>query len=113
MNLNIIFEISGYSGGFILGGCLIPQIYQSIKTNSTKDISLVWTLMYSLGLILLMCYSIYNNLLAVYIPGLVELFCLYILIFLKIKYDYCNKSYDILEEIQINDKNNYIDSYTK
>jgi len=98
-NLSIYFEIAGYSGGFILGFCLMPQIYQAITTKSTKDISLYWELLYGLGLSLLLAYAIFNKLLVVYIPGLVELVCILILIFLKIKYDYINKKDDENENL--------------
>ena len=33
-------EIVGYVAGFVGAGMMFPQVYQVIKTNSTKDISL-------------------------------------------------------------------------
>ena len=97
INLDILFEIFGYIGGFILGFCLMPQIYQAIITKSTKDISLYWEILYGLGVSFLLSYAVYNNLLAVYIPGFIELLCILIMIILKIKYDYIENIYENIE----------------
>ena len=35
----------GYSGGFILSFCLVPQIYRMLTTRQTNDISYGWTAM--------------------------------------------------------------------
>tara|TARA_B000000475_G_scaffold267869_1_gene259555 strand:- start:1210 stop:1494 length:285 start_codon:yes stop_codon:yes gene_type:complete len=33
-------EIVGYVAGFVGAGMMFPQVYQVVKTNSTKDISI-------------------------------------------------------------------------
>ena len=91
-SLDLLFEIFGYSGGFILGLCLLPQIYKSIKTKTTKDISFGWQFLYGCGLSLILSYAVYNKLHAVYIPGFVELLCIFLLIGLKLKYDIIEKT---------------------
>ena len=37
-----VMEWIGFTGGFVLGVCLIPQIVQCIRTQSTADISYGW-----------------------------------------------------------------------
>ena len=96
-----LFEIFGYLGGFILGICLMPQIIQSINTKSTKDISLCWQLLYGIGVSFLLAYAIYNNLLAVYIPGFLELLCIIVLVILKIKYDIIGNNNKYPDNIKI------------
>ena len=53
MNIDTYFKIIGLVGGIFLGICLFPQVYKTIKTKTTEDISLSWQLLYSLGLTLI------------------------------------------------------------
>ena len=78
--IDLIFKIIGCTGGFLLGLCLIPQIIKSIKTRSTKDICYAWTIIYSIGLILLIVYAVYYELWSIYAPACLELLCIIILI---------------------------------
>ena len=87
MDLDLIFKLIGLFGGIFLGVCLIPQVYRTIKTNSTKDISLIWQILYLIGLSLLYIYALYFNLWSLYIPSSFELLCIIILIIYKIKND--------------------------
>ena len=80
-------DAMGYAGGFILGVCLLPQVYTTIKTRTTDTISLSWQLLYLIGLSLIQAYSLYNNLMPMYIPGFVELVCVIFLTFTKIRTD--------------------------
>ena len=47
----INYELIGYIAGFIVAISLTPQVFKAWKTKSTKDISIVWTLIYVTGLI--------------------------------------------------------------
>ena len=58
MDVDFIFELIGLFGGIFLGICLMPQVYRTIKTNSTKDISLIWQILYLIGLSLIYTYTI-------------------------------------------------------
>ena len=87
MNSDFIFKLIGLFGGIFLGICLMPQVYRTIKTNSTKDLSLIWQFLYLIGLSLLYIYALYFNLWSLYIPGSFELLCIIILIIYKIKND--------------------------
>ena len=69
---------------------IIPQIIKSIRTASTNDIAYSWTIIYALGLIMLITYGIYFELWSIYAPACLELVCIIILFFLK--YLYANPS---------------------
>lgn len=47
----------GYLAGIVVSISLLPQIIKSWKTKSTKDISIMWTLIYISGLILWIIYG--------------------------------------------------------
>ena len=85
-NENFHIEMIGYSGGFILSICLIPQIIKIIKTQEVENISYIWQFLYILGISLHLTYGIYYNLLPIYIPSIIELFLIFFLLALKIKY---------------------------
>lgn len=51
------FEIVGYMATAVIAVSLIPQVYKSWKTKSTKDISIPWVLIYILGLVLWIIYG--------------------------------------------------------
>ena len=74
----------GYSGGIILSVCLGPQIYKILKTREVESISILWQILYITGIILHLYYSIYYNLLPIFIPTILELCLIIFLLFLKI-----------------------------
>ena len=80
-NLNV--DIVGYFGGIILSICLIPQIIKIFKTKQVDNISYIWQFLYILGLSLHLYYALYNKLLPVYIPTIIELLFILFLTFLK------------------------------
>lgn len=51
-------ELIGFLGGAIVAVSLLPQVFKSWKTKSTKDISLPWTIIYFSGLLLWVAYGI-------------------------------------------------------
>lgn len=85
-NKNEIIDLVGYTGGFMLSVCLIPQIYKIIKTKEVKNISYLWQFMYIIGSILHLYYGAYYNLLPIYIPAIIELSLILLLLSLKIRY---------------------------
>ena len=50
--VEFMFSIIGFSGSFILSLEIIPQIYKSYKTKSTKNISFDWLIFYLIGIYL-------------------------------------------------------------
>ncbi|MDI6777831.1 MAG: SemiSWEET family transporter [Patescibacteria group bacterium] len=53
-----LIQFMGYLAGFILAIALVPQVWKSWKTKSTKDVSLLWSLVYTFGLALFLIYGI-------------------------------------------------------
>ena len=51
-------ELIGYLAGIFTAVSLTPQVIKSWKTKSTKDISILWNLIYLIGLILWLAYGI-------------------------------------------------------
>lgn len=51
-------QLTGYAAGFVLAIALVPQVWKSWKTKSTKDVSLLWSLIYTFGLALFLAYGI-------------------------------------------------------
>ena len=81
---NKYVDILGYSGGVILSICLAPQIYKVIKTKEVENISLLWQILYITGIILHLYYSLYYNLLPIFIPTIIELCLILFLLSLKV-----------------------------
>lgn len=54
-------EILGYLAGKLCTISLFPQVTKSYKTRSTKDISIVYTLILMAGLALWIAYAISNK----------------------------------------------------
>ncbi len=51
-------EVLGYVAGAIVAASLSPQVIKSWRSKSTKDISILWTLIYMTGLFLWVMYGI-------------------------------------------------------
>ena len=79
-------EIIGYIAGFLMAIALSPQIIKAWKTKSTKDISIVWTVIVLIGLILWIVYAILNKIMPLLIFASIELSMTFSLFILKIKY---------------------------
>lgn len=79
-------ELIGYLAGIIVAISLIPQVIKSWKTKSTKDISVMWTLIYLTGLILWIVYGIGILSFPIIIFVSVEALLAISLLMLKIKY---------------------------
>ena len=80
------YDSVGISGGIVLSICLIPQIYEIIKTKHVDNISYLWQLLYLIGLILNITYTIHYDLKPLYIPTVFELLFVILLIILKYIY---------------------------
>ena len=79
-------EIIGYIAGFLMAIALSPQIIKAWKTKSTKDISIIWTVIVLIGLILWIAYAILNKIMPLLIFASIELSMTFLLFILKIKY---------------------------
>ncbi len=79
-------EIFGYLAGFIVALSLTPQVIKSWKTRSTKDISLLWTPIYVLGLSLWYPYAFSITSWPLIVTVTIEIGLAITLLTLKIRY---------------------------
>lgn len=81
-------DLLGYTAGLFLVIALLPQVYKSWKTKSTKDISWWRYILYVIGLSLWVVYAfVIDNMPLRIMHGLEFLLALSVL-FLKIRYDH-------------------------
>lgn len=79
-------EIIGYLAGIIIAISLTPQVIKSWKTKSTKDISVIWTLVYIIGLAIFEVYAVGIWSVPLIFTNIIELVLALSLLLLKIKY---------------------------
>ena len=79
-------EVVGFLAGFLVAIALSPQLIKTWRTKSTKDISILWTLMLMIGLFLWMIYAISNQILPLIIFASIEFLMVLSLFVLKIIY---------------------------
>lgn len=80
----LIYTIIAYIGSCIAGIMLIPQVYLTIKTKKTDDISLEFLILNMLAVLAMIPYSIYFKLHPVLIANLSIGFCTSIILYYKI-----------------------------
>ena len=82
----MVLEWVGFIGGFLIAISLMPQLIKTWKTKSTKDISLLWTIILLIGLLFYAVYAIKNLIVPLIIFALLEAIMSIILISFKLKY---------------------------
>ena len=82
----IYVDILGYIAGILVVISLIPQVIKSLKTKSTKDISLLRYIIYITGLILWIIYAILIKNGPVAIMNFIGLLLAVSILFLKVKH---------------------------
>ena len=82
MNLEII----GFIAGILVCSAHIPQVYKSIKTKRTTDISLPLYSILWVGVLLWLLYGYIQDALAVFVMNFVTITFISTMIFLKLKY---------------------------
>lgn len=68
------WDIVGHTAGLLVAIALLPQVIKTWRTKSTKDISLLWTIVLIIGLILWVIYGFANRLLPIMIFVSIEIF---------------------------------------
>ena len=91
MTDKIVFDILGYFGSSLLTIMMYPQVYLTIKTNKTDDLSINFVVLNFIATICLVPYSIYYNIIPIAIANISLLICNFILLSLYIKNTFCNK----------------------
>ena len=79
-------EIVGYLAGFLIAISLSPQLIKTWRTKSTKDISILWTLIVMFGLLLWAVYAISNKILPLFIFASIEFLMMLSLFVMKLIY---------------------------
>lgn len=79
-------EMLGFFGGALVTISLLPQVIKSFRTKSTKDISIVYTLVLMTGLALWISYAVLNNIIPLLIFASIELLITTSLFILKLLY---------------------------
>ncbi|MFA5412188.1 MAG: SemiSWEET transporter [Candidatus Micrarchaeia archaeon] len=79
-------NLLGYLAGLLLTISLIPQVLQSWRTKSTKDISLWRYVIYTSGIALLVIYAFLVNDIPVAVTNIVALPLALSVIYLKLKH---------------------------
>lgn len=79
----IIIEIIGYLAMFCTSSSFIPQVVQIYKTKSTQDISLSMYIIYTLGIILWLIYTIWIKALPLIIGNVISLVLVSIILTMK------------------------------
>ena len=79
-------QLIGYLAGFIIAIALIPQVIQAWITRSTNDISLPWTIILLLGLLLYFIYGIGIKEMPIIAMNIVETILVVSLIIAKLIY---------------------------
>jgi uncharacterized protein with PQ loop repeat len=97
----MVYDIIGYVGGILLAIQLIPQILKVIISNSTKDLSIVFLSLNTIGLVCMGLFGLSQNNKPVYIPVAISLINTIILLLLKIYYDYVVKSSDNVGSLNV------------
>lgn len=83
----MMLEFIGYLGGFLIAVALAPQLIKTYRTKSAKDLSLLWTTISLVGLILYGIYAAINRVYPLLTFAAIESVMVIILIALKVKYD--------------------------
>ncbi len=87
MTNELIIDIVGYTGSFVLSFMALPQIYNIIKTKSSKDISYGMLFLLMIGYILFLVYGILIWSIPIMASISFSIMNASILLFLKYKYD--------------------------
>lgn len=80
------YELCGYISGFLFAISLVPQVYKSCKTKQLRDLSIIHQMIFLFGMILMLMYSIHEDLKPIYIPAACEAFFMFLLFIMKIYY---------------------------
>jgi len=82
-----LINIIGYSAGITQTVRTIPQIVSSVKTKSTKDLSLVMVILSIFGTGLWLVYGLFSKSMPIIYTDSIGLFFLVLLLVIKIKFD--------------------------
>ena len=79
-------EIIGFIAGFLVVAAALPQLIKSVKTKSTKDISIIMYLSICLGLLLWFVYGLLIKSTPLIITNILSFAINFSILLLKLKY---------------------------
>jgi MtN3 and saliva related transmembrane protein len=79
-------EIIGFAAGTLTTVCLVPRVLKAWKTKLTRDVSLVWVVTLTIGVVLWLAYGILINSLPIIVANFFTLILSLIILLLKLKY---------------------------
>ena len=79
-------EIIGFIAGFLVVVAALPQLIKSVKTKSTKDISIIMYLSICLGLLLWFVYGLLIKSTPLIITNILSFAINFSILLLKLKY---------------------------
>jgi MtN3 and saliva related transmembrane protein len=79
-------DLFGYAGITLITVALLPQIYKSWKSKSTKDISMMWSSIYVLGILSWLVYGIGFSSTPIIVSSIIEGTLAASLLVLKLRY---------------------------
>ena len=82
----VYVEIVGFAAGTLTTLALVPQAVKALKTKSTRDVSLGWSITLTMGVFLWLMYGLLINSLPIVIANSVTFILSLIVLILKIKY---------------------------
>lgn len=80
-------DFVGFLAGILTTLALAPQAFKSWKTKHTKDVSLWWIVILTIGVFLWLIYGILINSLPIIVTNIATLILALIILILKLKYD--------------------------
>lgn len=83
----MVLEVVGYLAGLLMALSLAPQLVKTWRTKSARDLSLLWTSIALIGLVLYVVYAALNTVMPLLVFAAVEGTMVSILIVLKLIYD--------------------------
>ena len=84
-------NITGITGTFFVTLALVPQVYKTFKTHSSKDLSFKWLIIEGFGSGFMITYGILKSDLLIILINTVISISHLLLIIAKCKYEKCNK----------------------
>ena len=98
MSNNLIYDVLGYTGSSLLTIMMYPQVYLTIKTNKTEDLSIKFIILNFIATICLVPYSVYYNIVPIAIANISILICNIILLSLCLKNKFCKNNNSVIVE---------------
>ena len=82
----VYIEIIGFTAGIFTTLALVPQAIKSWKSKHTKDVSLMWITILTVGIFLWLVYGVLINSMPLITANIVSFLLAVIILILKIKY---------------------------